>query len=91
MYIENAYITIGYWFPGINCDGFSFPFNLFHNARKRKTEVLKVYDKRHTDKYLDLLKSMNRKMMFHLLGKQKISGKWLTSMKFDTIMMIYVN
>ena len=22
-------------------------------------------------------------MMFHLLGKQKISGKWLTSMKFD--------
>ena len=21
-------------------------------------------------------------MMFHLLGKQKISGKWLTSMKF---------
>ena len=26
---------------------------------------------------------MNRKMMFHLLGKQKISGKWLTSMKFD--------
>ena len=44
MYIENAYITIGYWFPGLNCDGFSFPFNLFHNARKRKTEVLKVYE-----------------------------------------------
>jgi hypothetical protein len=44
MYIENAYITIGYWFPWLNCDGFSFPFNLFHNARKRKTEVLKVYE-----------------------------------------------
>lgn len=22
-------------------------------------------------------------MMLHLLGKQKISGKWLTSMKFE--------
>lgn len=29
------------------------------------------------------MKRMNHKLMFHLLGKQKRSGKWLTSIKFD--------